>query len=184
MRIVAGTAKGTRLAGVPRGVRPLSDRAREGLFASLGPSVGGARVLDLYAGTGAVGIEALSRGAGEATFVDRSAAAVRAIRENLERTCLEGRATVIGADVRAFLRRNGKRRGEIDLCFLDPPYAVQATELAGVLAGLDAGWLAPQAWTVALSRGVRSSTPVIPVSWQVARRLEYGDSLVVLYQEV
>ena len=88
MRVVAGSAKGVKLGPVPPGVRPLSDRAREGLFSSLGPSVRGARVLDLFAGTGATGIEALSRGARDAVFVDAGAGAVRAVRDNLRRTKL------------------------------------------------------------------------------------------------
>ena len=85
MRVVAGESRGRRLAPVPAGTRPVSDRAREGLFSSLGELVQGARVLDLFAGTGAVGIEALSRGADRAVFVDSSLAAVRAVRDNLER---------------------------------------------------------------------------------------------------
>ena len=88
MRIVAGSAKGTRLAPVPAGTRPMLDRAREGLFSSLGPSVERARVLDLFAGTGGIGIEALSRGAAGALFVDSAPAAVKTITENLRRTKL------------------------------------------------------------------------------------------------
>ena len=76
MRVIAGTAKGTRLGQVPAGVRPVSDRVREGLFSSIGPRIEEARVLDLYAGTGAVGIEGLSRGAANATFVDDAPPAV------------------------------------------------------------------------------------------------------------
>src|SRR5207302_1365372 len=94
VRVIAGSAKGARLAPVPGGTRPLSDRAREGLFSSLGGLVVGARVLDLFAGTGAVGIEALSRGAASALFVDSAPAAARIIAENLRRTRLEKRGTV------------------------------------------------------------------------------------------
>src|SRR6266498_4765844 len=94
VRIVAGSARGTRLAPVPAGTRPVSDRAREGLFSSLGARVEGARVLDLFAGTGAMGIEALSRGAVGATFVDASVEAIRTIKENLRGTGVGGGATV------------------------------------------------------------------------------------------
>jgi 16S rRNA (guanine966-N2)-methyltransferase len=83
VRVIAGTAKGTRLAAVPPGVRPVSDRAREGVFSSLGELVSGAAVLDLFAGTGAMGIEALSRGAAAAVFVERSPRAIASIRQNL-----------------------------------------------------------------------------------------------------
>jgi 16S rRNA (guanine966-N2)-methyltransferase len=94
MRVIAGTAKGTRLGRAPAGVRPVSDRVREGLFSSIGPWLEGSRVLDLYAGTGAVGIEALSRGAEHATFVDSSPSAVAAVRDNLRRAGFEGRGAV------------------------------------------------------------------------------------------
>ena len=120
MRIIAGTAKGTRLAPVPPGVRPLSDRAREGLFASLGERVIEARALDLFAGTGAIGIEALSRGAASCTFVDGVSPRVG---RRSERTC--GAAAVVierrssPRDVLAFLRRHRAERGPWDLAFLD-----------------------------------------------------------------
>ncbi len=178
MRVIAGTAKGTRLASVPPGVRPVSDRAREGLFSSLGRAVGGAFVLDLYAGTGALGIEALSRGAAGAVFVERAPAAVAAIRENLRRTRLEGRARVVRADAARFLGRPPERR--FDLVLVDPPYELAPGLLADVLARLDRH-LAPGA-TVALTRPKRSSTHVVPLHWLARGRLGYGDSLVFLYR--
>ncbi|HZP90701.1 MAG TPA: RsmD family RNA methyltransferase, partial [Actinomycetota bacterium] len=169
MRIVAGSAKGVRLAPVPPGVRPVSDVAREGLFSSLGDRVAGARVLDLYAGTGALGIEALSRGAASAVFVERARRAVRTIRDNLERTRLASRAVVRAGDVVRFVMSDDKSIGPFDLCLLDPPYETGADELGRVLSALASGWLAPGGWRVALTRGSRSSTPVIPVDWRVTR---------------
>src|SRR4051794_20541590 len=109
MRIIAGTHRGRRLVAPPgRGTRPTSDRVREALFSILGRRVAGARVLDLFAGSGALGIEALSRGAAQATFVDDDPAAVRAIRANLGE--IEG-AEVVRREARAFLRTasNGGR---------------------------------------------------------------------------
>lgn len=182
VRIIAGSAKGAKLAVVPRGVRPVSDRAREGLFSSLADRVPGARVLDLFAGTGALGIEALSRGAANATFVDRDPGAIAAIRSNLERTHLSDRARVIRSDVSGFLTRTSNRE-PVDLCMLDPPYATPEREIRTALVALAAGGLAGHDWTVVLTRPTRSSTLVIPVDWAVARRLEYGDSLVVCYRE-
>jgi 16S rRNA (guanine966-N2)-methyltransferase len=180
VRIIAGTAKGTRLVAVPPGVRPVSDRAREGLFSSLGDSVSEARVLDLFAGTGALGIEALSRDAAQAVFVDRSPGAVKAVRENLARTRLAGRATVVTGAVERFLA--GGDPEPFDLVFLDPPYELGPPDLDRILAGLDADWLAAEGWTTVLTRANRSSTPVIPVNWAVARRLRYGDGLVILFR--
>ena len=181
MRVIAGTAKGTRLGRAPAGVRPVSDRAREGLFSSLGRDVEGALVLDLYAGTGAVGIEALSRGAEHATFVDASPPAVAAVRENLRRAALLDRGTVRRSDVLRFLQR-AQDEGGFDLVFLDPPYDAGPTELDPVLALLSLSSLLREGFTVVLSRGSRSSNGVIPLGWGAARRLSYGDSVVTLFR--
>jgi 16S rRNA (guanine966-N2)-methyltransferase len=159
-------------------VRPVSDRAREGLFASLGAATAGARVLDLYAGTGALGIEALSRGASLAVFVDRDPRAVRAIRENLRRTRLEARARVHRADVRTYLHRAPER--PFDLAFLDPPYAVPDAELQAVLRAL--GPLLSPGALVVLTRPKRDPMDVVPLHFELRRRLAYGDSLVFLYR--
>src|SRR3954468_19260619 len=118
MRIVAGRWRGRRLVAPPgRTTRPTSDRVREALFSILGP-LDGERVLDLYAGSGAVGLEALSRGAAEATLVERDPAALRALRANVE--ALGADARVIAGDVAAFLRSAAQADGHYDLVFLDP----------------------------------------------------------------
>ena len=178
MRIIAGTARGTRLVRVPRGTRPLSDRAREGLFSSLGHRVEGARCADLFAGTGAMGIEALSRGATSCLFVDSGSAAIRAIRENLERTGLGDRATVVRGDVMAALDRDPAR---LDLALLDPPYVHPHEAVREVLTRM-AALVAPGA-VVALTRPKADSTDVIPVHWAVVRILTYGDTRILVLQE-
>jgi 16S rRNA (guanine966-N2)-methyltransferase len=178
VRVIAGAAGGTRLARVPGGTRPLSDRAREGLFASLGQRVEGARCVDLFAGTGAVGIEALSRGAAACDFVDSSARAARAIRENLSRTSLKDGGTVIRADVARFLGRAGV--GPWDLAFLDPPYAYPKGRLRAVIGSLQPH-LATGA-TTALTRPARDATDVIPVHFEVTKRLSYGDALILVLE--
>jgi 16S rRNA (guanine966-N2)-methyltransferase len=181
MRIVSGTAKGVRLAPVPRGVRPLSDRAREGVFSSIGPDlIEGTAVLDLFAGTGAIGIEALSRGAASATFVDRSTAAVAAIRRNLQLARLGDRARVITSEVPRFLTGNDNASGPFDLAFCDPPYELNGSDLEAVLRELADGRVAGPAATVVLTRGSQSSMPVIPLHWAIARELRYGDSFLFL----
>ncbi len=184
MRVIAGSAKGMRLGPVPPGVRPVSDRAREGLFSSVALEIPDARVLDLYAGTGAMGIEALSRGAEHAVFVDRAYQASAAIHDNLDRTRLAERATVVTQDVSTFVAHAPETDGPFDLVLLDPPYDLVTSELEGVLAALGPKVLSDQGWTVVLTRGFKSSTPVIPVHWAVARQLRYGDSFVILYREV
>jgi 16S rRNA (guanine966-N2)-methyltransferase len=177
VRIIAGEARGTRLTPVPAGTRPLSDRAREGLFASLGGLVPEARCADLFAGTGAVGIEALSRGAASCLFVDSGAAAIRTIRENLGKTGLSERGTVVRAD----LRRRPVPGGPFDLAFLDPPHAFPSGALRSLLERTGES-LEPDA-IVALTRPARSSTDVIPVDWLVVKRLAYGNTRILLCRE-
>jgi 16S rRNA (guanine966-N2)-methyltransferase len=125
VRIVAGRWGGRRL-GSPAGAatRPTADRVREALFSILGARVEGARVLDLFAGSGALGLEALSRGAAEATFVDSAPAAIAAVRANLE--ALGGTAEVRRADALRFLRAAPGQARHYDLVLLDPPYRLAA----------------------------------------------------------
>lgn len=130
MRIIAGQAKGRTLK-VPREVsRPTTDRVRESVFGILSPVVGGARVLDLFAGSGALGLEALSRGATECLFVERDRGACRIIEENLKKTGLTG-GQVRPAEVRRFLKGPG---GSYDLIFADPPYADGLSDPAAELS--------------------------------------------------
>ena len=134
-RVIAGSARGVRLAAPGAGTRPLADRVKQTLFAILEPALPGATVLDLYAGSGAAGIEALSRGAGRAVFVDHDAGAVRAIGENLRRTGLEGRGRVVRRDALAWLAApdGAASDGPFDLVVVDPPYA----DTAGLARALE-----------------------------------------------
>jgi 16S rRNA (guanine(966)-N(2))-methyltransferase RsmD len=109
VRVIAGTAGGVRLAPVPKGVRPTGDRVRESVFNALGQFFDGGDVLDLYAGTGALGIEALSRGCGRAVFVEKDRLARRTISENLEKTRFSGRGEIVAGDVTRVLDRLVKR---------------------------------------------------------------------------
>ena len=134
MRIIAGIARGVGLAPVPKGVRPTSDRVRESVFNALGQFFDGGEVLDLYAGTGAMGIEAMSRGCERAVFVERAGQAVAAIHENLERTGFEDRAEVVRGDVgRALGLMLGEGRA-FNLIFADPPYRIAKTEVGALLS--------------------------------------------------
>jgi 16S rRNA (guanine966-N2)-methyltransferase len=183
VRVIAGAAKGIRLGRVPRGVRPVSDRAREGLFSSLGDAVVGVRALDAFAGSGALGIEALSRGAERVRFVDQNRASVEAIRDNLERTGLGDRAEVELGEATAVVTRERNPDGDgYGLVFADPPYADPPEIVERLLAVLADGRLAP-GWTCVVTRPTRSSTLVIPLHWTVSRRLEYGDTAVLILRE-
>lgn len=157
MRIVAGDFRGRPIRTPPGGAtRPTSDRAREAIFnilvhAPWSPGLQGRRVLDLFAGSGALGLEALSRGAAEALFVDQSEAALAAVRANLEAFGVGGRARLMRQDG-AKLGVLGPDRAPFHLAFLDPPYGKGLGEAA--LGGLEAGgWLAPGA-VVVLEQGV------------------------------
>jgi 16S rRNA (guanine(966)-N(2))-methyltransferase RsmD len=146
--VIAGTARSIRLEAPGEGTRPIGDRVKQTLFAILDPELRGATFLDLYAGSGAAGIEALSRGAAHAIFVERDAGASRTIRANLQRTGLEDRATVTRGEVLAWLRDPARaREGPIDVVLLDPPYEDAAT-LAAALEALGP-LLAPTARVVA-----------------------------------
>lgn len=136
MRVIAGSARGRRLGQVPSGVRPTSDRVRESLFNSLGQFFEGGAVLDLYAGTGSLGIEALSRGIEESVFVEKERKALTAIRDNLRLTGLENRAEIIRGDVAQAVETLIGQGRLFRLILLDPPYKIAATEVGGVFSRL------------------------------------------------
>ncbi|MEQ7124777.1 16S rRNA (guanine(966)-N(2))-methyltransferase RsmD [Actinopolymorpha sp. B11F2] len=178
-RIVAGEARGRRLA-VPDGrdTRPTSDRVREALFASLEADIGslvGCRVLDLYAGSGAVGIEALSRGATGVVLVETNRRAANVIRQNLRTVGLPG-GQVLTTKVERLIAEPPGDRQAFDVVFLDPPYAMTGEALAGVLTGLLAhGWLLPGA-VVVLERSTRSGEFGWPDGFAADRMRRYGDT--------
>jgi 16S rRNA (guanine966-N2)-methyltransferase len=175
MRVVAGLYRGRRLAAPPGdATRPTSDRVREALFSILGPRVQDARVLDLFAGSGALGIEALSRGAASAELVDAHPAAVRAIRDNLER--LGAHARVHRADALQWLRAASRTAAQYDLVFLDPPYRLAERLGRGLAEGLPAV-LAPGAVVVAESD--RRAPLALDLPLQDERR--YGDTLIRIH---
>ncbi len=160
------------------GVRPTTDRVKESVFGALGPRLAGARVLDLYAGSGALAIEALSRGAASAVLVDRDPAALRAIASNLTTTGLAERARVRRGDVDAVVRSGPGGEERFDLVFLDPPYELDTEALGGLLGRLaGGGWLASGA-TVVVERGRGSTLPELPAGWGSTWERCYGDTLV------
>jgi 16S rRNA (guanine966-N2)-methyltransferase len=175
MRVIAGTHKGRRLqAPAGRDTRPTSDRIREALFSILGGRVVQARVLDLFAGSGALGIEALSRGAAEATFVDSDVPAVRAITANLE--AIGAKATVVRAEARRFLGGASNAARQYDLVFLDPPYRLAAS-LGGDLSAALPAVLAPGATVIAESD--RRAPLELDLPTEDERR--YGDTLIRIH---
>jgi 16S rRNA (guanine966-N2)-methyltransferase len=175
MRVIAGRYGGRRLQAPPgEATRPTSDRVREALFSVLGDRVHDARVLDLFAGSGALGIEALSRGAAEATFVDSAPAALRAVRANLE--ALGAHAEVRKADARRFLGTASAAAREYDLVFLDPPYRLAGRLGAELTAALPAV-LAPGAAVVAES----DRRAPLELGLPILDERRYGDTLIRIH---
>ena len=184
LRVVAGSVGGRRLVAPRSAARPTTDRVKEAVFASLGPDrLEGAAVLDLYAGSGALGIEALSRGAARAVFVDHDRAAVDAISANLAATGFTAIARVLRSAVAAFLVPPVPD-APFDLVLLDPPYDAPSTGVTAVLRALAApGVLAPGA-TVVLERprrpGAIDGAVDLPEHWQNRSERAYGDTLVLV----
>lgn len=177
-RVIAGAAGGRRLAVPPgQGTRPTSDRAREGLFSTwqalLGGPLDGERVLDLYAGSGAVGLEALSRGAGHTLLVEADARAVRTVRANVRSLGLPGAEVRPGKAEQ--IVRSAPAGEPYDLAFLDPPYAVSDDDLREILLTLRSqGWLADDA-LVTVERSTRGGEFGWPPGFEPIRARRYGE---------
>jgi 16S rRNA (guanine966-N2)-methyltransferase len=180
VRVIAGSARGRRLVA-PHGAaaRPTADRVREALFSALGDGrVIEAAVLDLYAGSGALAIEALSRGAARAVIVDRSRDALAAVRANLDTTGFAERARVQRADAVAFAHGKPPTEAPFDLAFVDPPYETPSVRVGDALEGLARpGWLAAGA-AIVVERAARGDPYPLPGSWTTAWERAYGDTLV------
>lgn len=184
MRIIAGAAKGLPIQ-VPQGeVRPTQDRVREALFNILGPLIDGARVLDLFCGSGSVGIEALSRGAASARMVDASKHSVNMARKNLERSRLHGGSVVL-SDCLQFVKRDF---GQYDLIFADPPYCKAIGDrdmIAELLLDRLADLLAPGGYFIAeaqLGYGVGDAHQRDFPGWKLADTRSYGGNTILFYQ--
>jgi len=180
-RVTAGTAGGLRLVGAGPATRPLSDRVKQALFGGLAGRLVGARVLDLFAGTGAAGIEALSRGAAWADFVDHDDGAVAAITANLRSTGLTARGAVHRADVIRFLGRPGAAV-RYDLVIVDPPYGDPA--MLAALERLGGGaLLVPEAIVVA-KHFWRDELPETVGLLRCQRTRRFGETALTMYRRV
>ncbi|MBO8142226.1 MAG: 16S rRNA (guanine(966)-N(2))-methyltransferase RsmD [Firmicutes bacterium] len=181
MRVIGGRCRGMRLRSVPgRSTRPTPERVRESLFNILGPWLASARVLDLFAGTGALGIEALSRGACEAVFVERDARAVRVIRANLDHTGLSGRALVRTGDVFREIVRLSREGRTFDLVLADPPYRRGIAPRVPLALG-ESGLLAPGAWA-AVEHDPLEEMPPEGAKLTKVRAVRYGDTALAFYR--
>lgn len=172
MRVIAGAAKGRRLVTAPGvNTRPTADRVKEALFSVLVSRISGARVLDAFAGSGALGLEALSRGADSALFMERDGAALKALRRNIEACALPG-ASLWAGDALRLLKKLPP--GQLDVAFLDPPYNLGLLNkaLAMVAAG---GLLAEDGLAIAES-SAQNSEFALPEGWEIFKYSVYGDT--------
>ena len=180
LRVIAGNARGRKLAAPPGDrVRPTKDMVREAMFSALDArgALVDATVLDLFAGTGALGIEALSRGARRAVLVERDRAALDAISMNVATLRLGDRARVVPDDVGRFLHGPLPAGSPFDLALLDPPYDTTDEDVTALLVALDApGWLAPDA-IVSVERPARHPV-VVPSAWRTGWERAFGDTLM------
>jgi 16S rRNA (guanine(966)-N(2))-methyltransferase RsmD len=176
VRIVGGDARGRTLRSVPGDkTRPTADRVRQSLFDLLGQRMDGLRVLDLYAGTGALGLEALSRGAAQAVFVESEARACGVIHANLAALRYEDRATMVRAELPRAL---ASLRGPFDLIFSDPPYALRAAQ--AVLDGLSSNDLVAPGGRAVLEMDRREPAPNGPAGFAIADERRYGETRVLV----
>ncbi len=186
MRVIAGTYRSRPLTA-PRGMatRPTTDRLRETLFNVLAPQIEGARFADLYAGTGAVGIEALSRGAAHVTFVENGAPALAALRANLAALKIRSGFQLEERGVAAVLRNLARRDPQFTLVYLDPPWedATAYTQSLNLLAGSAAALLAPEA--IVIAEHARRGSATLPDTYGSLDRyrlLEQGDAALSFYR--
>jgi 16S rRNA (guanine966-N2)-methyltransferase len=180
MRVIAGSHRGRRLSGPQgAGLRPTSDKVREALFSILGTQVSRGRFLDLYAGTGAVGIEALSRGASAVTFVESDPTIAQLLQKNLRACQLLNHAQICVGRASAFLNRKDWWAGPYDVLFADPPYAA-LDEIDVLIHAWRPGLLSEHA-AVIIEQDSRAKLPASIGHATLVRRYQYGDTTLYLY---
>jgi 16S rRNA (guanine966-N2)-methyltransferase len=181
VRVISGQAKGRPLKAVPgNATRPTTDKVKEALFSIIGPYFDGDRVLDLFAGTGGLGIEALSRGAGTAVFVDTNPRSIEVVRHNLEATRLTGQAEIYRSDARKVIRLLESKGLPFDLLFLDPPYV--ATDCDKLLQELAERGLVADGATSVIEHAAETVYPDEFGGYHRVRHVKYGDIALSVYR--
>lgn len=190
MRVISGSAKGRILKAVPgKHTRPTSDKVKEAMFSAIGPYFDGGAVLDMFAGTGSFGIEALSRGMNHAVFFDISRAAIEVIKHNLQQTQLHEQAEVFAIDAKRGLPRLAKREMKFDLVFLDPPYEQRqrtherrGIDMAKLLTSLQTLDLLQADAMVIIEHDARTTYAENYGRLEQMKQAEYGDTMVTYYE--
>lgn len=173
LRVAGGEARGRRLKA-PKGIRPTQGMVKEAIFNLVGPGIDGVHVLDLFAGSGAIGIEALSRGAAGVTFVDREPRGLAILRQNLEVLDLKSRAQVVRSDVVRWLESSPDQLNQAGFVFMDPPYEDPILDRA--LKAIDRG---SSNATVVVEHSRRQTLPAL-TRMHVDRQRKYGDTMVTV----
>ena len=185
MRVVAGTQKGRRLKEpTSPGLRPTSGRVKEALFSMIAERISNANVLDLYAGTGALGLEAMSRGAQRVVFVDNQAASIQVLRENITRCSLTKDSSIIPQDVQTFLATRSPQRHEspFDLVFADPPYEI--SDLEPLLNQINSSEQVGTNGLVVIEHFKKATLPLEAGGLRQTRQSRYGDTMLTFYHMV
>lgn len=177
MRVIAGEAKGRRLKSPTSGTRPMTDRMRESVFSALG-DLNGINVLDLYAGSGSLGLEALSRGAKQAIFVERERDAILKLHENIEATGFDDRADVQWGEVSLTLNRPAPER--LDLIFVDPPYSMAVSAVQSDLEALVMGGFLADEGRVVVHRPVKERR-LKPLGLELTWERDFGQSHIYVF---
>ncbi|MGZ9584697.1 16S rRNA (guanine(966)-N(2))-methyltransferase RsmD [Paenibacillus marinisediminis] len=181
MRVISGTARGRSLKPVPgMGTRPTTDKVKEALFSMIGPYFEGGNVLDLFAGTGGLGIEALSRGMDRAVFIDMDPKAIEVIKHNVQVTQLAKQAEIYRNDAKRAIKALAKRGTSFELIFLDPPYRfIDADEL--ILDMHEKGLVHKDA-TIVIEHDAGHSYPEQIDVYKMWKRSEYGETVLTIYR--
>ena len=177
MRVIAGTAKGQRLKAPTTGTRPMMDKMRESIFSALGP-LEDLLVLDLYAGSGSLGLEALSRGARRAVFIENAREAIVKLEQNIESTGLGDRAEVVWADVKVKIQSTPEER--VDIVFLDPPYNMSFAQVRADLEALVMGGFLSDEGRIVVHRPGKENA-LEPLGLKALWERDYGQSRIVVY---
>ncbi|MCZ8520106.1 MULTISPECIES: 16S rRNA (guanine(966)-N(2))-methyltransferase RsmD [Paenibacillus] len=181
MRVISGSAKGRPLKAVPgMGTRPTTDKVKEAVFSMIGPYFDGGRVLDLFAGTGGLSIEALSRGMEAAVLTDTDKKAVETIHQNLKAAGFTDRAEVYRNDALRALRALSKREAQFDLVFLDPPYRLKL--IPDLLQELQEGGLLAEGARVVIEHDAEDAFEGDTGTLEWMRRAEYGDTAITIFR--
>ncbi|MDF2717136.1 MAG: ylbH [Paenibacillus sp.] len=181
VRVISGSAKGRPLKAVPgMGTRPTTDKVKEAIFSMIGPYFAGGSVLDLFAGTGGLGIEALSRGMDKAVFVDADKKSIEVVGANLQAARLQDQAEVYRNDALRALKALGKREAKFDLVFLDPPYKMTAIpELVGTMLEMD---MLTNAATIVVEHDSANKFDDRIGDAVLIKHVEYGETAVSIYR--